>query len=242
MTYDNLPGRQSVLHTPQIFNRNPLLLSALKYILYVFGGLLMVANIYFTYVGLVSIGWLKATAVIASILMGGLESAIAVILTSPGTFAEMWEAVQVRVEDQGVETPTLFGAIMLAFVVGVIILFAFGCYMFDFWSTFIGLYAEYVTESPLDVLRYPFRAISVCFMIFGTEVAAFFGYQCGRLAKRSRLGDERERALVDPELHRAKKRRQAAMWMAEQQAEDEVQDQARAYAQSRNRQYKRVKF
>ncbi|MEM6434509.1 MAG: hypothetical protein AAF773_11750 [Cyanobacteria bacterium P01_D01_bin.115] len=236
--------QESVISTPQIFNRNPLLLAALKYILYVFGGLLMVANIFYTYQGLTSIGWVNHTALVASVLMGALESAIAVILTSPGTFAEMWEAVQVRIEGQDVETPTLFGAIMLTFVVGVIILFAAGCYLFDFWSTFIGLYSEYVTDNPVDVLRYPFRAISVCFMIFGTEVAAFFGYQCGRLAKRSRLGDERERAIVDPELHKAKKRRQAAMWMAEQQAEDEVQDQAKAYAQRRsnNRPQRRVRL
>ncbi|MEM6598975.1 MAG: hypothetical protein AAF635_12605 [Cyanobacteria bacterium P01_C01_bin.69] len=228
-------NQQKIISTPQIFNRNPLLLASLKYLLYVFGGLLMVANVYYTYQGLLAVGWTSLTALVAAILMGALESAIAVILTSPGTFAEMWEAVQVRIEGQDVETPTLFGAIMLTFVVGVIILFAGGCYLFDFWSTFVGLYADSVTENPMDVLRYPFRAISVCFMIFGTEVAAFFGYQCGRLAKRSRLGDERERAIIDPELHRAKKRRQAAMWMAEQQAEDEVQDQARSYAQSRNR-------
>lgn len=234
--------QKTVTGTPQIFNRNPLLLSALKYILYVFGGLLMVANVYYTFEGLTSIGWTRETAVIASVLMGGLESAIAVILTSPGTFNEMYEAVQVRIEGQDVETPTMFGAVMLAFVVGVIILFACGCYLFDFWSTFIGLYSEYVTDNPVDVLRYPFRAISVCFMIFGTEVASFFGYQCGRLAKRSRLSDDEERALVDPALHRARKRRESAMWLAEQQADDEVQDMAREYADRRRRPYKRVRM
>lgn len=210
----------------QVFRRASLWYSLIGWGAILSGGWILYRNVQLTRIGLFAEGWRAIDVDAIALGMAALESAVSIFATQP----ENWDDIWINLEDMGTggksQMPLVVKLIFSAILVGFIATACIGAYCFDFYSTHGGLYPGQVIVGKSALFSLGFN--------FGTELLAFFGFQCLRSAKRVKREELLERLEVEPANRYNQKLLQHRNHFAEQQAEDDIKDERAAYRHQRS--------
>lgn len=213
----------------QVFRRSASWLFIVGWSLHVFGGWLLWVNVSYTMTGLANDGWNDASAVSAmGCAIAAVEAGVSIFLTQPENWDSVWGSMEQLVTDgdnRG-KTPGWVSTTLIALILLFILAMCIGAYCFDFLSTYQGLYPDQ-----------PYTAKRCLFTLglnFGTELCAFLGHQVLRMHKVARVEQLTEKMYMQPQIEYAKRLQQHRVWLAQQQAQQQINRERKANSNGGN--------
>ena len=187
------------------------------------GGWVLWQNVELSRLGLRADGWVDANIWPIAIGIAALESAVSIFLTQPENWDDIWANLE-GLGGSGEKMPTSVKIALSAFCLLMLLAMCVGAYAFDFYSTHEGLY-------PGGLISFKTALFTLGYN-FGTELLAFFGFQCLRMSKFAERGEIQERSILEPQNRYGRQMLRHRVDMADQRAQFDIQKEREAWARS----------